>query len=40
MEVHRLEREFLCNGVKPLDTTPAMNRTFALLKLARQGGAT
>jgi PRTRC genetic system protein C len=26
MEVHRLEREFLYNGVKLLDTTPAMNR--------------
>jgi hypothetical protein len=31
MEVHRLEREFLYNGVKLLDNTPAMNRTFALL---------
>jgi hypothetical protein len=28
MEVHRLEREFLYNGVKLLDNTPAMNRTF------------
>ena len=36
MEVHRLAREFLYNGVKLLDTTPAMNRTFALLKPARQ----